>query len=377
MLALLFAPFVAVQIQEHIFRHRAEQMLADMRSLMLHRTNPTELPAIAKRWIADDASCSEKHCWLETFLDYPGFAGVNYCEDATDWRSRWLHLFRVYGGRLAWIRAIARVEHGIVAGAMFQIGIENFSRPNDAYLYYCTKRPEGLEGVLSGEADSTSHFSLRDDWEGLTLHPDYLIEVQPPRRGDAPPLTILSVSGPHADPAVVARLSSFDLSCLTRLAPCREPRDLMPEAAAQFAKEEPQLERARKEQVCSPAIVALMARDAGRLGVVEVTEIRTEHLGDWGNVPVPTVRMIQDFEPASDWKIGETHGLLILDANTDRPGAILPAEVRPGNRFIMLAQSGFHYRWVETYRCGIVPLNPTNLELVRNAIAGNVPPAKP
>ena len=36
-LALLLAPFVAVQIQERIFRHRAEQLLADMRGLMIFK----------------------------------------------------------------------------------------------------------------------------------------------------------------------------------------------------------------------------------------------------------------------------------------------------------------------------------------------------
>jgi hypothetical protein len=376
-LGLILAPFVAVQIQERIFRHQAEQLLADVRSLMLHRSNPAEFAAVAKRWHQDGPSCTEQHCWLETGRDYPSFEGINYCEEPTDWRSLWLRLFRTYGGRLAWIRAHAGMEHGTVTFATFQISMENFSRPNDAHLYYCTNRPEGLEGVLTGEAVAISHFSLRDDWEGLTLHPDYLIQVRPPRQGDSPPVTILSESGPHADLAAVARLANFDLSCLTRLIPCRQPADLMPEAAEQWAKEAPQLAEVRKRQVCSPDMLALMARDAGRAGVVEVTRSRTEHHAYWGFGPDLVVRMVQDLKPASDWEIGEIHELVMVDAYTDRAGAFLPAEVGPGNHFIMLAESELYYRWVITYRCGILPLTPANLSLVQNAIAGNLPPAKP
>lgn len=376
-LGLIVAPFVAVQIQERIFRHRAEKVLTDVRWLMLHRTNPPEFTAIAKRWHQDDPSCTEQHCWLETGLDYTAFEGINYCEEQTDWRRLSLHLFRTYGGRLAWIHAIARMEHGTVTGAMFQISIENFSGSNDAYLYFCTKRAEGLEGVLTGEAGALTHFSLRDDWEGLTLHPDYLIEVRPPWRGDMPPPAIRSTCGPHADAAVVARLASFDFSCLTRLIPCRLPGDLMPEAAEQWAKEAPRLAEVRKRQVCSPDMLALMARDAGRAGVVEVMDSRTERQGYWGSFPMSTVLLTQDLEPARDWKTGESRGIVILDANTDSPGASLPPEVYPGNHFILLAKSGFTYRYVETYSCGIMPLTPTNLELVKQAIAGKLPPAKP
>jgi hypothetical protein len=377
-LGLLLAPFVAVQIQQWIFRHRAEDLLADMRTLMMHRGNPTKILAISKRWDADGDPCSAQDCRLEILLTYGSFSEIDYCQDATDWRSRWLRLFRMYGGRLAFVRARAFVEHGVVGYASFEIGMENFLHPKDAYDYYCTKRPEGLEGWLSGLAASVSRFSIENDWRGLTLHPNYLIEIRSPRQGDTPPPTVDSLFGPHAEPADVGRLATFNLSCLTRLVPCREPRDLMPEAAAQFAREEPKLAQARMDHACGPAIVGLMAHDAGRAGVVEVTGNHAEHdLGTWGVVSLPTVRLIQEIKPASDWKIGESHELLILDANTDRPVTKFPPEVYPGNRFIVLAESGIFSRWVRTERCGIVPLNPTNLKLVREAIAGNLPPAKP
>jgi hypothetical protein len=371
---LFLAPFVAVQIQERIFRHRAEQLLADMRLLMLHKANLAEMQRVFKRWNPDSGSCSDLDCWLETNLSYSSFADVDYCQEDFSWRELWLRIFRIYHGRLARVHAHAQVVHGVVWAIVFQIEIENFSHPNDAYDFYCRKSHQG--GMLSGLAASVSHFSIQSDWRGLTLHSNYVIEEGYPQSSHPHTPDVYVDFGPRADPEDIARLASFDFSCLSSLVPCRKPADLMPEAAAQFAKEEPQLAQARVNHVCGTDIVSLMARDAGRAGIVEVTDNHTVRLRDWGVVPRSTVRMAQDFEPASDWKTGETHELLILDAATDLPAASLPSEMRPGNRFIMLAKSGFHYRWAETESCGIVPLNPANLELVQRAIAGSLPPTK-
>ena len=70
-------------------------------------------------------------------------------------------------------------------------------------------------------------------------------------------------------------------------------------------------------------------------------------------------------------------GLEIFDANADCMATSLPPEVHRGNHFIVLAENGEGYRAVSTERCGIVPLNPANLEIVRHAIAGNILPTKP
>ena len=380
-LGLLFAPFVAVQIQERIFRHRAEQLLADMRLLMMHKAQLPEIRAVFERWHPSEVYCDSYQCWFRSDISYGPFTpflDYSYVPDIAilQWPHQsklWLVPFRMYGGRRAHIRAAAYVERGVLHGLDYQIDLEISALPDD----YSNVKETQQQYILSASAQYHWRFSLPADWQGLTLHPEYFIKEGAPPRGEIRSPDVFAAFGPGADPGDVSRLGNFDFSCLTRLMPCRKPEDIMPEAAAQFAREEPQLAQVRKEQACSRDMLALMARDAGRAGVVEVTESRTEHLGDWGVVPVPVVRMIQDFEPASDWRIGQTHELVILDADTQQPGPNLPGDVRLGNRFILLAGSGIHYRWVETYRCGIVPLNPANLQLVRNAIARKLPQAKP
>lgn len=119
-----------------------------------------------------------------------------------------------------------------------------------------------------------------------------------------------------------------------------------------------------------------MARDAEYAGVVEVTGKGNERLMSEGLASVPAVRMIENFKPDNHWKTGEDRDLEILDLNTDRVITNLPPEMHPGNRLIILAQREKRHP-VTADRCGIMPLNPTNLELVRNAIAGNLPPTNP
>ena len=126
---------------------------------------------------------------------------------------------------------------------------------------------------------------------------------------------------------------------------------------------------ARIKHVCGPEIVGLMARNADYAGVVEVTAI-----GDFFHRA--TVLMIQNFTPASDWKAGESFDLMTFDANT-RILPELPPEVSIKNRMIVLAQRAGEHGEVEAELCGIVPLNPANLKLVRQAIAGKLPTARP
>jgi len=361
-IGILLAPFVAVHAREMIFRYRAEQLLGDVRSLMVHRGTRTELQAMSDRW--NSAPCTEQNCDLESDLSY------SFLESAsTGFPGLCLRVFRMFGGRLARVRAQALERAGGAWTIWFRVDVQNPSRRNfDGWDF---------EDMLSSVVTSVSRFSIESGWRGLTLHPDYIIRVRPPRSGDAPPLTMEVMFGPHSEPADIARLMTFDFSCLTRLTPCRKPDDIMPQAAAQFAREEPQLSQARKEHVCGPDIVGLMARNAEYASVVEMTGYLGEPVLGWGSVRIPRIRVIENIDPARRLKPGEGYGLEIFDANTDRLVTSLPADVGPGSHFVLLSQTGSGYRAVRAERCGIVPLNPANLELVKQAIAGNGPPAKP
>ncbi len=305
-LGLLLAPFVAVQVQERIFRHRAERLLADMRSLMLRKATMAEIEAVFKRWNPHGDPCFGE---LGYFYGHPRSGqGCNLAADSWSpsfdknpegaenyWSGLWRLLFVIGGGRDAHIRAYAIVEGGDVKSLWFRVDVDLSLAHIDGYR---------LPATLSGSVVTIPRFSVSDVWLGLTLHPNYLMVQSPPVGERSRNAEVNAEFGPHANPADIARLTSFDLSCLTRLMTCRKPEDIMPEAAAQFAKEEPQLAQVRKDHVCGPDIVGLMARDADYAGVVEMTGSGTEHTGDRDDVPVPTVRLIQDFKPATRVFVG-------------------------------------------------------------------------
>lgn len=362
--SLLLTPLVAVQVQEWMFRYRAGRLLADMRALQLHQAGIPEIQAVFMRLNHEDRP---RCCWFETFLRLgpppPDLAAPE---------SLWFRLFRMYGGRHAEVTAAAAVDDSRAWKSFyFEIELNILSVPNP--------RPDLPDNLLSAAAGSASRITIQHDWHGLTLHPHYVVDEVHVRRWH-PRTPDISVEFDHqADPKDIARLAKFDLSCLTRLWPCRRADQLMPEAAAQYAREEPQLARARKEHICSPEIIGLMARDADYAGVVAVT--RLGPVPGWGRRSMPTVRLMETFEAGGRWKNGQERGLYIfVDDDTKGMGiqASLPAEVYPDSHFILLAPAGQWDRNVLTVeRCGIVPLNPENLQIVRHAIAENLPPTRP
>lgn len=354
---LLLAPLVAVQVQEWTFRYRAGRLLAGMRALQLHQAGIPEIQAVFMRWNHEDRP---RCCWFETDLMLgpwpPGVSDSNYL---------WFRLFRMYGGHHAYVKAVASANGGRVWESL-EIKLETILPPGPTKVVQ--------DNLLSGETATIPRFSIRHSWHGLTLHPHYVVDEVHVRNWHprTPDISVLFDS--QADPKEIGRLARFNLSCVTRLWPCSRPDELMPEAAAQYAREEPQLARARKDHACSPQIIALMARDAEYVGMVTVTGHKS-----WGGADVPTVRMDETLKPGSRWGIGQERDLLVfVDDETTDWGRNLPVETQPGHQFILLAPiSQYEPRSEEVERCGIVPLDPTNLQIVRDAISESLPPTRP
>jgi hypothetical protein len=360
--ALLLAPFVAVQVQEWIFRYRAGRLLADMCALQLHQAGVQETQMVFMRWNHKERPTC---CWFETHL-WLGDMGSDL-SDFRDWKYAWQRLFIMYGGHYAHAKAGAAVDDRRAWKSFyFEIELETTSVHGP--------RSEGQDNLLSALAGTASRLSIHHVWHGLMLHPHYVVDEARVMHLD-PRTPDISVEFDHrADPKDIARLTKFDLSCLTALWPCRRPDQLMPEAAAQYAREEPQLAQARKEHVCSPQIITLMARGADYEGVVTVTGI-----DPWGGASVPVVVLEKNFKPEGRWKAGQERRLFVfVDDDTTTWGHNLPPGIQTGGQFILLAPfSRYEPRWAEVERCGIVPLNPGNLQLVRGATAENHPPTKP
>lgn len=165
LLGILLAPFGAVHLQERIFRYRAGHLLSDMRFLVGHQANLPEIQAVFKHW--DPHACSEPGCTIEGDSWRTSFSVnrvVNSEDAASDWHPIWLPpLFRTYGGRIAHVEASAGIVGGTMRVISFEVNME-ISPSHGVSDYHAGNH-------LSGSAYSGYPFSIRDDWQGLTLHP--------------------------------------------------------------------------------------------------------------------------------------------------------------------------------------------------------------
>jgi hypothetical protein len=359
--ALLLGPLVTVKVRGWVFRYRAERLLNDVRVLQMRRASLPEMKTAFRRWGWDNLACSEQSCYMGAGISlYPTGPGSSV------WAQIWARLLRMYGARSASITA----EVYFNGGALEKNSIElKLAVPSTLKPW----REEQID-LLSAGAIAVSRFYIVNDWRGLALHPHYVLGGGHARSMHLYHPDIYVVFDSQVDPGVINRLVTLDLSCITRWRPCRKPSDLMPAAEAQYESEYPLLLRARTEHICSPTITRLMARDSSYAGVVEFTGVsRNNPVYREGVVSLPTVRLVENFRPDSHWKEGELRSLEVYDVNTDRVFAVLPPEVRRGNRFIVLAGPGRGYRSVRAEACGVLPLNDENLEIVRSGIAENRP----
>jgi hypothetical protein len=240
LLGLLLAPFVVVQIQEWIFRYRAERVLADVRSLIIHKAPAREVEAVFRRWNPDRLKGC---CAIDEVLGHP-VHDWSPDPDASTWSSIWSYLFFLGRGRDASLQVRAEFKAGTVTRMWY-------------FVRACTSGPEPdnandrMTGILHAEIGLDSHLSLEYLWEGLAIHPKYsLIDRDLSGGTDIPFGEAVVDFAYNANPADIERLTEIDFSCFTRLFQCRTNADMMPAVAAQYASEKPQLARMKKERPC-------------------------------------------------------------------------------------------------------------------------------
>jgi hypothetical protein len=217
----LFA-IVLIQIEQHILRCRAERLLADIRSLEIHRANFGDVQNLRHKWghlahledNCSEASCTLEISWTDFCLRHFGFFI----------KMEALHSFLLAGGRPERIGARILLEQGLVSGKSFDVAV----------IVPADRASEGRWPAygLHANAYSVSDFS-EIGYRTNPEHPSYL--VVKPRGCDAPCREVDLVFAPSASPTTINRLMQVDLSCLTRwINPCRAEGDIMPSAWAQY-----------------------------------------------------------------------------------------------------------------------------------------------
>jgi hypothetical protein len=398
MLALTLFAFIYVRVQEHLLRHRAERLLSDYQSIHLNQTSWAEAQAIMRRWGGwgyATGPCTAIDCF--------------YTIDISDAPDRWLSdlsetrlrsagvafnwLYWILGGGHTELLAHFTVQDGTaVQSSIHLIAI----LPNSRFL------PDGIPLFLAADSRASlgPRYRERGKYDQMAIHPDYIVG-----RPDACTVcqAITITYTPHLEPAEIARLTSFDLSCLTRYHACTKLTDFLPAAtpwhlwndkpvilseseAAAFqlpptalpAASTSPTSRMSPPHPCniSPIILGRDARVALEVEVISTAK-KTDTSTPYPSFPyeVSEVRLTRILKNASHESVSPT---LQLDPF---PGAEehLPEHLVPGRRYVLLLDPGpltsgepVYLNW-----CGALEDTPENLAELQTGFAEDKPTRHP
>lgn len=355
--ALLLLGFAAIHIQQGILRHRAQQLLTDIRSINLRHTTYAEVQPILRRWRGNgfyDRPCTEERCNVKIVIPRMAFSEGAF---ASTVRNCFRHALVTAGGHPAVVVASISVRRGIVWGKSFSISLQ-------VGPYHAPDTYSEQSYILFAEANSVSRFTFGRLFE---QHADYQVGRPGGCEGC---MAVWAKFTPYADPSDVSRLMQFNLDCITRWQPCRTQRDIMPAAWAQVEREQ---QLPYEPPNCTSKAAESAARDSDNAGVIQIVGIGKQQTENRNLVPVSAL-LLQRLKRAESWPVGTTKETWIVRDYVVHSRSRTNAVVA-GTRWILLYDVNLGS--VNPHECGIVPLTDANLAFVRRGIAQDYLVAEP
>jgi hypothetical protein len=357
---ILLVAFGYFRIEQHLFRHSAEQLLIDMRALKLVAPSAEDVQRVVKKW-GFEGSCSAGNCIYTFGQVSPGSRFLLPFNDRLQMALR---------RALSWLGAPPAAAHASIrvsrtaAFERFDVWIATPKRPEGDFLVGSV----GSVGTLRGHSES--------DWDRpdkaldhSLRHPGYLVGTHGAiTNADTGPRERVSVVwvefSTDVESADVSRLMHFNFSCLTRLRSCREA-DLMPSAWAQLAQDE---RASHPTPVCTADLVKQVARIADAIAVVQVgSPLLEPPIGQGYPFRLSGVTMVKLMKGIPYIERGFPKGIEI--DGTDKPRAVDGITIRVGEQYIFLLQN-HTYGSSDTaalYPCGVLNMNPKSTEIVKAA----------
>lgn len=380
--ALLFLTFLATQIEQRLFRRRAELLLFQVQSLELRKTPSKDAEVQLQRWGPNrefGSPCDVHKCSLQITLNEFVLGYVSQrnlfikLDDYFRWRLKLSYsqgpfermensLLQAYvhlGGHPARVVANIGMRDGVVWSKAFHVWVETYGHP----IYW--SGDWRFEFTLIAAAYSVSrfdrHFGGLIDPQ-LMLHPYYSI--------GRPSGCTICVMGwtmftSYAAPADVRRLMQLDLSCLTRWGHCLTQSDIMPVAWAQYLAERPLVDGSSGEPACSPAFLEILGRDSANIAEVEILKYEDKVDSQGYHSGVARARLLKRLKGVADWNVGEIREMPVRGGN-GREKLALPI----GAQIVLFRRRGpSSEEWTASWSaCPVALVNEPNLSLIRQGI---------
>jgi hypothetical protein len=318
-LLLILLAFAAIQIQQRMLRWRAERLLADMQQIRLYQSTWGDAQRLMHRWGAwghYDGLCTAASCKYEIAM-YSAFHNPRGPRHASlDWlltHDR-LNLYSWLGGRGSAFKASFTVHDGTIWRESYAFGAvvsgRQIKKENDFDLSLSlgAESYQRLHRTLSGP------FTFMGGSDQLIGHPYYKVG----RPGGCMINCELGIVyfSTHTPPAEIERLTSYNLSCMTRFNPCARLEDLLPAAEAwqlypdhELSEDELRVREKKaeewQEKPCSVPVWAL-ARDTRYVLAVEALSTRAEkieQMQDWFQ-EAAQVRVVASLKQPVPWPLG-------------------------------------------------------------------------
>lgn len=379
-LSLLLVAFLVTQIQQHIFRHRAERLLADFHTIHLRETTWSEAQTLMQRWQKyghADGPCNASTCGYATVLQDPIWG---FDEHGSEWvysALSTLQLLRLYehlGSKSPRFIVDFIVQDGHIVRASASLMISVAPRNGDEFGYGLGAGARALSSLNGNIRRHKEHVSIFGDDDQLAQHPDY--KAGRPGGCKICELGLITYT-PYLAQAEVNRLTSFNLNCITNFYACTDPADILPalKPFQLYPQESPTPEP--PEHPCSTSVRAL-GRDAEDVLEVEVQSVTKQ----------------VDPESYPDNTLHESASVKVLRVLKTSYGDVFPStfqvqpytlfrqpespvseHTKPGDRHYLLINSRDDapnfYRAIHLQKCAVLPHTPETLADLQTGIAQN------
>lgn len=398
-LALLVCLGILVPIQQRVFRWRAERLLADMQSIELYKTPWSQVQVLMQRWGAwghYDGTCTWTNCKYTIALsDLSGYAsrpGNPSWFTRNTWPFFLSPVYRWLGGRIGTFEVGFVVQDGTIWRAYQSTEIDvPAGAGGDRYeLEYGNMVHVQSRSSLNIDADPrSSHWILGNNAQ-LADHP-YFKAGRPSGCENCMAIDVTySTASPKEE---IRRLTTFDLSCITRRTPCLFPEQILPAARPwhlYIPHDLPRVDLPEPPRSCNVPLFAL-GRDAISVFSVDALSVSIKKRAyDDDRPPYESVkaRLVETLKGSAPWPVGTVLDAYPYAKQFNDPDADPAEHMTPGKRYLALVEYPFQddrypdqrqpppgtvngVPGIDLDRCGVLDDTPQNRAELARGFAQN------